>query len=57
MPEIASDKSYWLKGDIFSKGTGTDKASSGSAFSFGFGNQANGSGPDISEKQPYRCIE
>ena len=51
MPEIASDKSYWLKGDIFSKGTGTEKASSGSAFSFGFG-----SGPDISEKQDYRCI-
>ena len=51
MPEIASDKSYWLKGDIFSKGTGTEKASSGSAFSFGFG-----SGPDIPEKQDYRCI-
>ena len=43
MPEVGSEKSYWLKGDIFAKG---DKSgSSGSAgFSFGFGSEPGGGG-------------
>ena len=55
VPEVGSNKSYWLKGDIFSKGVGAaEKVSSGSSFSFGFGNQSSGSGPSLLGQQEYR---
>jgi hypothetical protein len=60
MPDVGKERSYWLKGDVFSKATGATETASAAAedagpasFKFSFGGQQTAGGAAFSMLQKH----